>query len=162
MAVIRVEEPLQGFKFIVNIPQIGDMAFSKISGLEVETEVVNYREGTDPLTQRKIPGMAIYPVVTMERGLASDRRLEDWFQEVTNMVQTPGAEAPAGRKSFQDLRKIITITLYSRQGQKKREWKLKDAWPSKLTIGDLDAASSEVVIQTLELQHEGILLNFPV
>ena len=45
------------------------IGFTEISGLDVETEVIEYRDGASPeYSKMKIPGMQKFGNVTMKRG----------------------------------------------------------------------------------------------
>ena len=36
-----------------------------------------------------------------------------------------------------------------------RRWRLRDAWPARYAVSTLAAGASDVVVETLELAHEG-------
>jgi phage tail-like protein len=38
-------------------------------------------------------------------------------------------------------------------------WKVKNAWPSKVTPTDLKADGNDVAIESLELVHEGLTIQ---
>jgi phage tail-like protein len=38
-------------------------------------------------------------------------------------------------------------------------WKVKNAWPVKLQSADLKSDANEVAIETLELAHEGLVIE---
>jgi hypothetical protein len=54
-------DPYAGFNFLVEINGIPAAGFSECSGLATDTEVIEYREGSDPAnTVRKLPGITRY------------------------------------------------------------------------------------------------------
>jgi phage tail-like protein len=58
--------------------------------------------------------------------------------------------------SLADFRKDISIELYTEAGAKAIAYNVFRCWPSAATLlPDLDASTSAVAIQTLELQNEG-------
>lgn len=152
-------DPLRGFKFRVEIQPNGPGAgFSKVSGLREETEVVEYREGTDPVTVRKLPGLTSYGDVTLERGLSTDRSIISWREEIIRLSGTAGAGAntPDGLLGA-DFRRNVKIRLYNKEGENIFTWTLRNAWPRSLEYTDLDAQASNVVVTRLVLAHEGLV-----
>jgi phage tail-like protein len=153
-------DPFRGFKFRVDIQGFeGRAGFQKVSGLKEATEVVEYREGTDKVTQNKLPGLTTYDNVTLERGLADGHHFREWREQIVK-IQQSGNKAPDG--TLQPLvaetgfRRDVTITLVDKGGRDVKQWDLAEAWPCALEYSDLDAMSSDVVVETLELCHEGI------
>lgn len=146
-------DPLSGFKFRVHINDFGEIGFQKVSGLSEETEVVEYREGDDPSTARKLPGLTKYGNVTLSKGLGTDSTLVKWREQVANIGMS-GLRSPDGQANF---RKNVAITLMDKEGNAVRTWVLQAAWPAALNFSDLDAESGNVVIESLVLTHEGLL-----
>jgi phage tail-like protein len=63
--------------------QIGGVnvgGFSEVTGLTTDTNVVEYRAGSDQTTPRKIPGVSKFTVVTLKRGVVPDSSLYDWYK----------------------------------------------------------------------------------
>lgn len=154
-------DPFRGFKFQVLIGGAGGQAigFQSVAGISEETEVVEYREGSDPITMRKLPGLTSYDNLTLERGLSKSTFLLDWRREVahaqTNGGLGDGVVAPRFRRT-------VTIRLVDKGenlDKPVKSWEVFEAWPSRLEISDLDAGSSDVVIETLELAHEGWVMK---
>jgi len=58
-------------------------------------------------------------------------------------------------------RRDITISLLDETHQPVRVWRVRNAWPCKLSAPDLKADANEVAIETLELAHEGIQVEAP-
>lgn len=139
----RVHDPALSFRFQVTA-RGGDVAagFSKVSGLRDESEVVEYREGTDPLVKRKIPGIRTFPALVMERGLMTDALgLIDWRRDA--ILCAPG------------FRSNVTVTVYNCDQEPARTAEFQLAWPNALQMNDLDGGASEVNIESVEIAHEG-------
>lgn len=135
------EDPLQKFKFKVTIPDFdGTIGFQKVSGLSMETGVVEYDEcGFDHT--HKLPGRTSYSEVTLERGMFSDDSMLDKVKAVVNT----------------DFRCTMQIDLCDRFGTVKRTWKLAEAWFSKWEGSDFDTSSDDVAIETLTVQYEYLI-----
>ncbi|MGH3045014.1 MAG: phage tail protein [Gaiellaceae bacterium] len=135
-------DPFKNYSFVVEIDGIASSAFKSVSGLAAEAEVIEYREGSDPLSSsRKLPGRVRYPNVRLSRGLTTTRDLWDWWETVVNGTV--------------DRRNVAIILLDDSRTEVER-WFLRDAWIAKFEAPDLDASGNEVAIETIELAHEGL------
>ncbi|MGC9354040.1 MAG: phage tail protein [Mariniphaga sp.] len=122
------------------------IAFTEVSGLDVETEVVEYRDGASPeYSKIKMPGMQKYSNITLKRGtFATDNEYFNWW----NTVQLNTIE-----------RRDITISLLNEEHEPVVTWKVKNAWPAKVQSTDLKADGNEVAIESMELVHEGLTIQ---
>jgi phage tail-like protein len=139
------EYPLPKFHFQVawGGTKIG---FSEITGLDIEAEVIEYRDGASPEYNKiKMPGMRKFSNITMKRGVfASDNDYYNWQSTISlNTVE----------------RRDITISLLNEKHEPVMVWKVKNAWPSKITSTDLKADGNETAIETIELVHEGLTIQ---
>ena len=122
------------------------VGFSEVSGLDIEVEVIEYREGSDPeQIVRKIPGLKKFPNIVCKRGLLrGDNDLFEWMN-----THKQGAVE----------RRTVTISLLDEEHQPVIVWKAENAWPVKITGPDLKAAGNEIAIETLEICHEGLTIE---
>lgn len=134
------QDPYKRFNFLVQIEGISQAGFSEVSGLETSIDPIDYREGGDRII-RKLPGLRRVGNVTLKRGVTKSSELQDWHK---NILQ--------GQLD----RRNVAIILLDDTGQEVVRWNLLDAWPCKWTGPDLDALSSEVAIEALELCAEGL------
>ena len=119
------------------------LGFSEVSGLDIETEVIEYRDGVMPeYNKLKMPGMQKFGNITLKRGVFSkDNEFFDWWNTVKlNTIE----------------RRDIIISLLNEEHNPVLTWKIKNAWPVKVQSTDLKADGNEVAIETLELAHEGL------
>ena len=140
--------PLPSFHFSVSWEDGKTVAFSEVSGLNVETEVIEYRDGeSNTFSTIKMPGMKKYSSITLKRGsLAGDNTLFDWWNTANlNTIE----------------RKAVTISLLNEEHKPVITWKVKNAFPTKIDSGSLNAKNNEVLIETLELAHEGVDIEHP-
>jgi phage tail-like protein len=143
-------QPLRNFKFSVSIAGFAQtLGFAKVTGLNSEVEVIEYREGGDTTTSRKFPGQTSFGNVTLERGITTDSDLVDWINSV---FDPEGGADQAGEVDRFD----VTISVKDKAGNIQREFKLANAFPASREIGDLDAGANEILIESLELAHEGL------
>jgi phage tail-like protein len=123
------------------------IGFTEVSGLDFETEVIEYREGSSPTYNKsKQPGLTKYANVTLKRGtfLGDFEYFEQWKK--TMMFQE-------GKEKF---RRDVTIRLLDEEHQPIISWALSRAWPSKVQSTNLKSDANEVAIETIELVHEGL------
>jgi phage tail-like protein len=144
--------PLPKFHFQVDWggTQIG---FTEVSGLDVETEVIEYRHGASPEYHKtKQPGLTKYSNITLKRGtFQSDNEFFDWWKE-TKMFQEGGSTGSIYRRD-------LTISLLGENHDPLIVWKVKRAWPTKVQPTDLKADGNEVAIESIELVHEGVVIQ---
>ena len=67
-------DPFRTFNFRLEIDNTAVAAFSEVSGLTSDGDVVDYRTGVDiPLTTRKLPGLRKFGPITLKRGMVARR-----------------------------------------------------------------------------------------
>lgn len=142
----KINYPLPKFHFQVEWggTRIG---FTEISGLAFETEVIEYREGNTPTYNKsKQPGLTKYSNITLKRGvfLGDFEMFELWRN--TMMFQE-------GKTKF---RRDISIKLLDEEHKPVITWLVAKAWPCKVIFADLKADANEIIIETMELVHEGL------
>jgi phage tail-like protein len=122
------------------------LGFSEVSGLNVETDVIEYRDGVMPeYSKLKMPGMQKFGNITLKRGVfKKDNEFYDWWNTVKlNTIE----------------RRDVIISLLNEEHSPVLTWKIKNAWPVKVQSTDLKADGNEVAIETLELAHEGLKME---
>lgn len=139
------EYPLPKFHFEV---QWGGtrIGFTEVTGLEVSTEKIEYRDGASKEYHKiRMPGMQTFGDLTLKRGIfAADNEFYDWWNSVAlNTIE----------------RRDVTISLLNESHEPVVVWKVKNAWPTKVTSTDLNASGNETAIETLVLAHEGLTME---
>lgn len=137
--------PLPKFHFQVDWggTKIG---FTEVSGLEVTTDKIEYRDGVSPeFVKTQMPGMQTFGDLTLKRGIfAGDNEFYEWWNTVSlNTIE----------------RRDITISLLNEEHMPVVIWKIKNAWPTKVTSTDLNSTSNDVAVEKLELAHEGLTIE---
>jgi phage tail-like protein len=123
-----------------------EIGFTEVSGLDVETEVIEFRHGLSPeYSKQKMPGMQKFSNITLKRGTfkgTNDFYL--WWNSVKlNTIE----------------RRTITITLLNEEHAAVITWSVKNAWPTKVQSTDLKADGNEVAIESMEIVHEGLTIT---
>jgi phage tail-like protein len=140
-------DPSPSFRFHVNIQGVGVARFTECSGLEVEQEVLEYKEGGLNSRVHKLPGRYKFTNITLKRGIATDGSpLWDWVQK---NVQA----ADNGTATAHD----VTVTLLDLSGrQPLRTWTFRNAYPVKWSATALSTEQSAIAIESLALAHDGM------
>jgi phage tail-like protein len=144
-------DPYKSFKFRVKWDGSVIPGIDRITALRRETDVVAHREGDEPSTDRRSPGLTTYDPIVLSRGRTHDTAFEAWANKVWDYGAGLGSEV-----SLKDFRKDIYIELLNEAGQVALAWKVFRCWPSEyVALGDLDANGNAVAIEHLRLENEG-------
>ena len=133
-------DPFHGFRFRVEFDQVQHGAFARVKGLVRDTKFETRREGGVNDFEHKLATMTTYPNLILERGLA-DAYLWGWHEDVVE-----------GRI----IRRTVTVALNNEAGAEVWRFLIEGAFPVKWTGTDLDAASGQVMFESVELAHHGI------
>jgi len=122
------------------------LGFSEVSGLTVETNVIEYREGASPVySVIKMPGLQKFQNITLKRGMVKgDNDFFNWWNtQKLNTVE----------------RRDVVIKLLNEEHAPVVVWKARNAFPVKIEWSDLKASSNEVLIESMEIAHEGLTVE---
>lgn len=144
----KLSGPYRKFNFEVELvdgPKVG--GFDKISGLTVQMETVEYREGGVNDHVHRLPGQYSHQSLILENGIADEKVIFQWMDKLRT-GETPAEEARSN------------VEILVRSGYKEEErwgFEVFDAYPVQWDGPDLRArgAEGEVAMQTLELAHRG-------
>lgn len=137
-------DPFKNFRFRVEIDGITTAAFSEATVPDSTSDVIDYREGTDGPGFRKLSGAIKYGNLTLKKGITDSTELYNWRK----LVEQKGAALA---------RKNVSLVLIDEEGKDQCRWDLQSAWPSKYDPSDFNAKGNEVLIETYEIAHEGII-----
>jgi phage tail-like protein len=144
MPVGERKDPYRGYNFLVEIDGITRAGFRECSGLDSTQDPIEYREGNEGLTARKLPGLNKYSNISLKWGITDDAELWDWRQQVMN-------------GNIDGARKNGSIVLMDDTGEEKVRWNFREGWPTKWTGPSLNATGSDIGIETLDIVHEGLV-----
>lgn len=137
------QDPLRNFRFRVEIDGLPSAAFSEATIGATTTDVIEYREGSDPPHARKLSGLTKFGNVTLKRGVTKSQDLSDWHKQ----AMTQGSSAS---------RRRVVVAVQDESGQDMTLFVISEAWPVKYEVSDLNAKGGDVLIELLELTNEGI------
>lgn len=138
--------PLPKFHFTVSLgSQDSTVSFQEVSGLDTETQPIEYRHGDSPqFSTIKMPGIAKSGNVTLKKGIfVNDNNFWKWYDAIKmNTIK----------------RETVTIQLLDEEAKPTMTWTLSNAWPTKITGTDMKSDANEVAVETIELAHEGLTI----
>ena len=157
----RTKDPLQQYRFQVDFSELpddfdnnngNDYGFVSISGLETEIDTIEYRDGSMDVVH-KIPGIKRGGTATFEKGYVPDDEEEGGIiEELHEAAKDEDEDA---------FRCTITIKEKDSSGTTKRTHELEEAWVSRYQRPDMDASSSEIAIEVMEVEYEDIETKQP-
>lgn len=139
------EDAIAASLFEVTVQGVTIAQFKEASGLGIEISVIEHQEnkpGGIPVL-KKLPAAQKFNDVTLKRGMTKDAGWWEWLTAVQN-GDIDGARREASVILMDYLRNpVIQFNLFG-------------CWPSKLTLGSLQAGSTEVAIEEVTLVHERV------
>lgn len=131
------------YTFTVELEGIAVGSFREVSGIGIETEAIEFREGGTTVI-RKLPGRTKWPDIVLKRGFTGNTELYDW---ATTVARTGAVVRRSG-----------SIVMHTAAGTPVARWNFQNAWPAKWEGPTLNSSGNEVAIETLILVHEGLSL----
>lgn len=139
----RSPDPVGELRFLVSIDDVVIGAFSECSGLTVEYELFEYQEGGEDRFTHKFRGRLKYPNLVLKRGVTHEDGLQKWFFD----------------RADREKRGTVTVTLLGDDSAEVRRWAFAGAFPVKWQGPSLNAKSTNIATETLEIAHQGLLLQ---
>lgn len=134
-------DPYMNYNFLMEIDGVTQAGFQEVSGLDATTDPVEYREGGENTTVRKLPGKTTYSDISLKWGLTDSDEMWKWREDVIK-----------GKIE----RKNGSIIVLDDEGNERVRWNFFNAWPSKWEGPTFDAKANDIAIETLTIAHERI------
>jgi len=141
------EELFGAYNFLLEISGItGDTktivgGFKTVSGMDSETEVIEFKQGNDSVVRKK-PGRTTYANITLERGFTATDDLFLWRKNIEDGVI--------------DRRSGSIVILDQDMQSEVARYNFYEAWPCKWYVPDMDSDSSGMAIEKIELAVEKV------
>ena len=149
-------DPFRGFNFSVSLtdstsalsiavslsssPPVG--SFSECSGLEMQLDIEEYREGGRNGEVLQFPTRVKWGRITLKKGLGYTSELWDWHY---GFAQGKGK------------RRDGVVVLTDNNHIPAQSWYFKRGLPVRYAAPPLNASQNAVAIESIEIAHEGIL-----
>ncbi len=132
-------DPLVSHQFVVEIDGIQSARFTESSGLQMSTDVFEYKEGGLNGYTHRLPGRVSYTPLTLKRGVADGPELYAWYNRfITAADKTTEL-------------KNISVVLYKVDHTEALRWNLHGAFPTKWSSPSLVSSSSDTLIESFEI-----------
>ena len=138
--------------------------FTNVSGLSINTQAIQYREGGYNTTVHQIPGMTTFSPITFSRGVlyGNDQAIA-WMRGMFSAAAGSGLNGSSTPGNF---RVDITLTVNDHPNtnatddRAKMAFKIHNAWITGLNYTDLDATNGAILFETMQLVHEGLSVYY--
>ena len=115
--------------------------FKSLSGMDSETEIVEFKQGNDTVVRKK-PGRTTYANIVLERGYTATDDLWTWRQNIEN--------GKIDRRSG-------SIIILDQDGQTEvARYNFYEGWPCKWYVPDMNSDSSAMAIEKIEIAIEKV------
>ena len=136
---------LTTFSFHVELDQVDIGAFKEASGVESETEIIEYKEATKDgkMLIRKVPGAMKWSDITLKKRIDDSQDLWEWRHLVED-------------GDIDGARRNGSIVLYDSTHSEVARWNFEAGWPSKWKGADLNAGEDQIAVEEITITHEGL------
>ena len=134
-------DPYAASNFIVEIEGLVAGGFASCTGLQVEIESHEYREGGRNDFVHRFAGRTLHPPLVLRHGLSPLDGLWNWHRDTAS-----------GRIR----RRSGTIFLLNAQRAPVMWWDFRQGLPLKWTGPELQAATAAVAFESIEIAHQGL------
>ena len=137
---------LTTFNFVLEIGGVEMASFRKCSGVESETETIEYKEATKEgkMIIRKVPGAMKWSDITLERRIDETTSLWEWRKQVIE-------------GDIDGARRNGAIVAKNSKHDEVARWEFTAGWPSKWTGAEFDAGSNDIATEKVVITHEGLV-----
>jgi phage tail-like protein len=136
-------DPIATYAFHVEIQGITIAQFKEVDGLTISVGVIEHRANklTGQPVMKKLPGAARYEDIVLSRGKVNDDAFWTWIKQVQD-------------GHIDDARKDGSVVLFDYARLQVSRFNFKQAWPSRVQVGKLQAGVDSVLLETVTLTHE--------
>lgn len=116
-----------------------DVRFQSVSGLSVEYDYENFKEGGENRFEHKLPVRTKYSDLVLKRGMLTDSEVLKWLLDAFQNREFRAAD--------------LSVILMNEQGDPLRAWNVCHAIPKKWSVSDFNAMENSYVVETMELTY---------
>ncbi|MGB4850365.1 MAG: phage tail protein [Saprospiraceae bacterium] len=114
-----------------------DVRFQTVSGLSVEYDTEEFKEGGENRFTHKLPVRTKYADLVLKRGMLIDSDVTKWCLAAFRDRDFKPAD--------------LSIILMNEKSEPLRTWNVSHAIPKKWSVNDLNANENSIVVESLEL-----------
>lgn len=126
----------------------GDIGFQSVSGLDSTLETESVKEGGENRFTHLLPVRRKYGPLVLKRGLLmpSQSMITQWLKKAFDQEMV-------------EPRDLVTVILLGEDHKPLMHWTVNNAWPLSWKIGELNAETGAILIETLELNYNRLLFE---
>jgi phage tail-like protein len=136
-------DPYSKFNFLIQLGPEDVGGFTEVSGLTAESDIIEYREGSDPPRNRKLPALTKFSNITLKRGYTQSRALWEWRKTTLDGMTE---------------RRDGAIVMLDEARNEVLRWEFFEGWVSKYEGPALNATANEAAIESIEIAIEYLQL----
>ena len=136
-------DPFSQYNFVVVVDNVTVAGFTEVGGLSTETDIIEYREGTDLNRMRKLVGLSKFGNITLKKGMTLNRDLWEWRKTTLDGMTE---------------RRDGAIILRDEAGNDQLRWEFFEGWVSKYEGPAMNSTANEAAIETIEIVSEAVML----
>lgn len=126
-----------------------DTRFQSVTGLSVDMQTENLKEGGENRFEHVLPVRSKYTPLVLKRGLVKDSKLAKWcIDAIVNFDIKP---------MNLEVRLLHIKRSDPKQPPGKSEplmtWKVINAWPKKWSVSEFNAEQNAIAIESMELNY---------
>src|ERR1044071_8337139 len=150
MPPVYRDDPYTGYNFEVVGNGVSDDgtavkgSFTEAMIGDTTMDPIEYRNGSETLTVRKIRGLTKFANITLKRGYIGDLAFWNWVVETMNGL---------GRRTEG------SVIMLDENRREVMRWNFRRGWPCKYTGPSFNAKNNEIALESLEIAHEGIEID---
>ena len=183
-------DPIRNFRFLCTFKPLGTnktqqmapnpaIGFTSVSGLNISTESIPYREGHHNTTVRQIPGQTTFSPITFQRGVViGSKQNWQWMEMLfrANDKSTQGRiDANVSFRFDVDVTVLAHPVKYASAAGSGYDagsatgansstvtddlavmrFTIYNAWPTSVAYSDLNAGDNALIVEQLTVVHEG-------
>jgi phage tail-like protein len=149
MARPSSKDPLEKFRWAVDIEGFTRLGFSSVEVPSITVNTRSYPEGGAHLFPKKIVDSVSYSPVVLQRGVTSDRSFHEWVKSILDMLHSNSTDVVGYRRT-------VVIKHLDRAGREVRSYILHNAIPTEYKpASDFSAdADDGFSLEKLTLEYE--------
>lgn len=147
MPEVSFTEAYRTHGFVVEI-QGTRVPVTNVSGLQVSTETIEQIDGGDAVVHKLASGFVNFEPLVIERnvdGSQFDDLFQEWFSEMFQLN---------GQSNFSSVRRNGSV-IKLENGREVLRFIFRDGWIRSYQFSDLEAGSTNLFKQTVEIEHDG-------
>ena len=129
-------------RFYVELDGLTQAVFTEMSGLQVETDVMEYEEGGNNGFVHCLPGRTKIGTITLKRGMTTSNEFFAWCNDILQGTIEP---------------RHMSVVMYDAAGSELTRWNFAKAYPVKWSGPQFSAGGNSAAVESVELAHDGLV-----